>query len=487
MTRLNLYGSALVNFVTLTIQKYFTMRVKSFNKLIIGLSMALFIQGCSSTSKIPKPNEGYTAFEYKPTLSVVNVPISLSEKVLNAKINSEINGLLFEDKKMEDDNVMLKVWKVQPIGVQLNGMSIDYRIPLKIWLKGGMTKLGITVAKEVELQIALKYHTTFAISSDWSVTSKTTSAGFEWITNPEVSLVGFKVPVKYVADKIVKGMQGRVCSEIDNQIKTQLNIKSQMANAWKQVQQPMLINKDYNLWLKLTPSEITATPFSTRNGIISTAIGVKSQTEVLVSTKAPVVAVQPKLPNFRLVNKADGQFTFNIWTDIPYAEAEQMAIKEVKGKSFSSGGKNVTVNTLQIYGSNGKVVVGANLSGSFNGTIYFVGVPVYNKEKHSVEVTDFDFEMQTKNILYKGAAWLFKSAIKDAIKQNLVFPIGGYLNTAKNTANASLKNNHSVQNIGINGAVDQIDIDNIFLADKSFKVLGVAKGKLNVAIEGLNF
>ena len=154
---------------------------------------------------------------------------------------------------------------------------------------------------------------------------------------------------------------------------------------------------------------------------------------------------------------------------------------------FSSGSKNVTVNSLQIYGSNGKVIVGANLSGSFNGTVYFAGVPVYNKEKHAVEVADFDFEMQTKNILYKSAAWLFKSTIKDAIKENMVFPLSSYLNTAKSTANASLKNNRSVQNIAINGVVDQIDIDNIYLADKSFKVLGIARGKLNVAVEGLNF
>ena len=78
----------------------------------------------------------------------------------------------------------------------------------------------------------------------------------------------------------------------------------------------MLLNKDYNLWLKLTPSEITATPFTSRNGIVSTAIGVKSQTEVLVSTKAPVVTPVAKLPNFRLIQKSDGQFNFNIWTDI---------------------------------------------------------------------------------------------------------------------------------------------------------------------------
>jgi len=463
------------------------MRVKSFYKLLASLSVVLFIQGCSSTSSIPKPNEGYNNFDYKPTSSVVTVPVALSEKVLNSKINAEINGLLFEDKNIQDDNVMLKVWKAQPIAVQLNGMSVDYRIPLKIWLRGGMTKLGITLAKEVQLQIALKYHTTFSIAPDWSVSSKTVSTGFEWITNPEVSLVGFQVPVKYVADKIVNGMQGRVCSEIDNQIRTQFDIKAQMASAWKQMQQPVLINKDFNLWLKLTPSEVTATPFATHNGYISAAVGVKSQTEVLVSVTPPVFTPVGKLPSFRLIQKPDAQFNFNIWTDIPYTEAEQMAIKEVKGKTFDAGGKKVTVNSLQIYGSSGKVVVGAALTGSFNGMVYFVGVPVYNKETKAVEVTDFDFEMQTKNILFKSAAWLFKSTIKEKIKENLVFPISSYINMAKTTANTSLKNNRSVQNVTINGSVDQVDIENIYLANKSFKILGVAKGKLNVAVEGLNF
>jgi len=95
--------------------------------------------------------------------------------------------------------------------------------------------------------------------------------------------------------------------------------------------------------------------------------------------------------------------------------------------------------------------------------------------------------MQTKNILFKSAAWLFKSTIKDALKENMVFPVTSYFNTAKNMANASLKNNKSVKEVTINGVVDQIDIQDIFLTDKSFKVLGIAKGKLNISLDGLNF
>ena len=450
-------------------------------------AVAFYFSGCSSTSSIPKPTEGYKPIEYSSTTSVISVPVAISERVLNAKINEEISGLLYEDNDMDDDNLMVKVWKVQPIQVQLNGLSIDYRVPLKLWVKGGVTKLGITVAKDVELQIALKYRTAIGVTPDWNVTSKTASTGYEWISNPSVSLVGFKVPVKAIADKVVNSLQGKVCSEIDGQIAKQFNLKAMMSEAWQQIQRPILIDRSYNVWLKLTPTEITATPFATRNGIITSALGVKSQTEVLVSPTAPAYNATVKLPNFRIVQKPDSYFSFNILSDIPYTEAEQLAIKEVQGRTFEAGNKKVTVNSLQLYGSNGKVVVGVNLTGSFNGTVYFAGVPVYNKEKKAVEVVDLDFEMQTRNILMKSAAWLFKSTIRETLKENMCVPITSYIEDARKLANSNLKNNHAVKNISINGVVDQIDIGGIYLAEKSFKVLGVAKGKLNVSLEGLNF
>jgi hypothetical protein len=474
-------------FCTLNHSIQIEMQLSSFFKLAAVVASSVLVYGCSSTSKIPRPTEGYGTFNYTPTSSVVNVPIALSEKVLNAKINAEINGLLYQDNNMADDNMMVKVWKVQPIQVSLNGMAVDYRIPLKVWLKGGVTKLGITVAKEVELQIALKYHTAFSIGQDWSVSSKTNSTGFEWITNPEIGLAGFKIPIKAVADKIVNGMQSKVCSEIDGQIKSQFNVKSMIGTAWQQIQQPVLINKDYNVWLKLTPSEISATPFATKNGIISSTIGVKSTTEVLMSPKAPTYTPILKFPNFKVVQKPDGSFTFNLWTDLPYAEAEKMAMQQVKGQTFSAGSRKVTVNDIKIYGSDGKVIVAATLAGSFNGTVYFAGVPFYNHDKKAVEVKELDFEMQTRNILFKSAAWLFKSKIMDAMKEHMSFPVESYFKQAKDMANTSLKNNKSVQNLNINGIVDQIDIDTIYLTDKSFKVLGLAKGKLNVSLEGLNF
>lgn len=463
------------------------MQLGNIAKLAAVVAVGFFIQGCSSTANIPRPSEGYTAFDYKPTTSVVNVPVSLSEKVLNTKINKEINGLLYQDNNMADDNMMVKVWKVQPIAVSLNGLSVDYRIPLKVWLKGGVTKLGITVAKDVELQIALKYRTTMGISPDWSITSKTVSTGFEWITNPSISLVGFNVPVKLVADKIVNGLQDKVCTEIDNQVKSQFNLKAMMGSAWQQIQQPMLINKDYNVWLKLTPTEITATPFATRNGVINSTVGVKSITEVVMQPTAPTYTPVLKLPNFKVVQKPEGNFTFNLWTDLPYSEAEKMVAKEVKGKTFTSGSKKVTVNTINIYGSNGKVIVAANLSGSFNGTVYFAGVPYFNHEKNCVEVKDLDFEMQTRNILFKSAAWLFKSTIKETVKQYATFPVDSYFASAKSMANASLKNNRMVQNVNINGVVDDIQIEDIYLTQNSFKILGNARGKLNITLEGLNF
>ena len=45
--------------------------------------------------------------------------------------------------------------------------------------------------------------------------------------------------------------------------------------------------------------------------------------------------------------------------------------------------------------------------GTRSGTIYFIGQPVYNAEKKTIEVQGLDYDLQTKSLFLKTAKWLF--------------------------------------------------------------------------------
>ena len=107
-----------------------------FNFLL--LTFYLFL-GCHSirTAAPPKVSEIPQIIQ-KP--STIIIPVSIDIKDLERKVNNELNGLVYEDNSLDDnnhDNMMIKAWKRDYFDINLNGNEISYRLPLKLWVKAG--------------------------------------------------------------------------------------------------------------------------------------------------------------------------------------------------------------------------------------------------------------------------------------------------------------------------------------------------------------
>jgi len=86
------------------------------------------------------------------------------------------------------------------------------------------------------------------------------------------------------------------------------------------------------------------------------------------------------------------------------------------GKTFENDGKEITVHDIKLFGIDENIAVEVEASGSFNGTLILQGKPVYDKGKKEVYVDDLDISVNTNNILHKAGAWMFKSKIKNNLK-----------------------------------------------------------------------
>lgn len=458
------------------------------SKIILCFFISVIcLYGCGSIKNITKPAESYQTIPYKPTISSIYLPIKMKQEALVQRINKQMTGLLYEDNNMADDNLMVKVWKRDNISLSITGTTIDYRLPLRVWLRTGVTKFGFTLAQDLEIELALKYRTVFAIKPNWDLECSTVSAGYEWLSDPYIDVKGVKIPVKTIASGIINRSQDKLCKMIDEQAKQYINIRQYVQDAWAQLQQPILLNPTYHVWLQLTPTEINLSPFTTDKGIVSTHVGMQAISEVFIASSAPLRKELSFLPSFKMMPKVPNELKLNIGIELPYKEAEQMAAGALVGKSFEQDGRRVTVKEIQLYGSNGKAVVSTLLEGSFNGRIYLTGIPEYNSEKKAIEIGRLDFDIETRNVLLKSAGWLFKSGILKRIAEKAVFPIGEDLSNAQATANANLSNNQAVKNMTLNGHIDKMDVSDIVLSPDAFKIIGVAEGQLDVSIDGLDF
>jgi hypothetical protein len=238
------------------------------------------------------------------------------------------------------------------------------------------------------------------------------------------------------------------------------------------------------MWVKTTPISITMAPMRCENEVIKTNIGVEAISEVTVG-KAPAFRQNSALPPFHFTNFTKDNFAVQIQTDIPFGEAATIARRMMVGQTFSSAGKTVKVENIDIYGQDDKLVTEARLSGGFNGKIYFIGKPVFDSITNVIKMQDFDYQLDTKNFLFKSASWIFQGQIKKMLEKNLTFPLDENIKTLRTTIGQTLENFEIKPGIILTGNLDDVRFDRTFLTKNSIRVDMSARGKLNLDVRGL--
>ena len=130
-------------------------------------------------------------------LSQINVPVTLKIEEIEATINDLIDGVLFENVNLADDSsddLEIRAEKPENISLSFDSHQINYRVPLKLWVK---KIIPITLVEvEVEGAIALSLSTEFKIENDWGFAQKKLDPGSANTGNRETIVVekfiGFK-------------------------------------------------------------------------------------------------------------------------------------------------------------------------------------------------------------------------------------------------------------------------------------------------------
>ncbi|MDD5151237.1 MAG: DUF4403 family protein, partial [Flavobacterium sp.] len=131
--------------------------MKSLSTLLI-LLIIFSLSSCSTTNKIltlkPEPDNA-SPLEYETTPSFINLPISVKLKDVENQTNSILNGLIYEDNTIEDDNIEMKIWKQAPISITNENGKIKTVLPLKALVKYriGTTTLGVELYNTKEFNL----------------------------------------------------------------------------------------------------------------------------------------------------------------------------------------------------------------------------------------------------------------------------------------------------------------------------------------------
>jgi hypothetical protein len=464
--------------------------------LVVCLAFGWLMLSCQPSQKRlnpQAPKEAYNTTEMEVRnerfLSTVHVPVSIALGDIERQINAQVNGLIYEDNSLEDnnnDNFMTKVWKRGTIIVNAEDSLFHFTVPLKIWAKAGVSVLGFTQYKETEFEIDLRFKSKFDLDHDWTVHTQTQADGYGWVRRPTVSVVGVNIPITNIVGRLIDKNLGTITKTLDQQIRRNIDLRTPVLKAWNTLREPYLISEKYRTYLQVVPKRVLITPLRFEGRTIRATIGIEGFT-LTTSGARPDIRPAVSLPDLVVVSQVKDDFQIGLLSEASYQEAARIVADEFVGKSFSFSENRytITVTSMEMYGQNENLIIKAGLKGTINGDIYLRGRPYYDAKSQTISLKDLAYDLDTKNILQQSASWLLKGTFARTLEKQLTIPVGSQIAEMQKLLQDRLKNNQLAKGVVVNGRIDEIKPDQVYLTPTSLLAVVNARGRIDVKVDGL--
>ncbi|PJC62326.1 MAG: hypothetical protein CO022_05185, partial [Flavobacteriales bacterium CG_4_9_14_0_2_um_filter_32_27] len=460
-------------------------------KLIqLSLFISIIFSSCSTSKKIaalkPEPDDA-ESLVYDHTSSFISLPVTIKLKDVENQINKTLNGLIYEDNNIEDDNLTIKVWKLAPI-ILLNNQEgkINTILPLKavIQYRFGISKFGISMYDTREINLNGKVNLVSNVGlTNWKINTQTELKSLDWNESPSIVIAGKDISITYLINPALKYFKSDIEKSIDDAIKKSLDFKPNVLDALEKISVPKEMSAEYESWLRIVPIELYVTDALLKNGFIKMDMGLKCYIETLIGQKPESKFDKDKIV-LKPVAKMPDKITANIVAVSTYKDATRIMLKNFQGQEFSSGKKKVTVKNLDLWHKDGKMVIALDLMGSINGMVYLTGYPQYNETTKEIYFDRLNYVLDTKDRLVKSASWLLSAVVLLKIQESCRYSIQPNLEEGKQQMVKYTHNYSPMPGVFINGNIGEIEFKKIQLTNKAIVAFLTINGKLSVAIDG---
>ena len=463
------------------------------NKFIAKYTLlfSLFaIFGCSTTTQIaalkPEPDDA-SPLVYENSTSFISLPIKIKLKDIENQTNKLLNGLIYEDNNIEDDDIQMKVWKLGAIKISNEKGKIKTVLPLKITVnyRYGINKMGIQLydTREINMNGVVTLSSSVGLTN-WKMNTDTMLQSLEWNESPTINIAGKSGAITYLINPAVRMFKSKIENNLDEAIKKSMDFKPNVLDALEKICTPFQMSETYDSWLRIVPIELYTTEAKLQKEAISLDMGLKCNMETVVGQQPKNKLDRDKII-LKPVSKMPEKISANIAAVSTYQDASRIMTKNFQGQEFGSGSKKVKVQKVAIWQKNNKMIIALDLLGSLNGTIYLSGFPQYNDTTKEIYFDQLDYVLDTKSRLIKTANWLASGVVLKKMQDACRYSIQPNLDEGKKNMLTYLKNYSPMPGVFVNGNIDDIQFKKIQLTNKAIIAFITVNGKVDVSIDGL--
>lgn len=469
-----------------------TVQPKSFLSNSCLFLLLLFISlSCKKGVQPLSPEEVYVqnVSGSEKTISYLNIPIEINIKEIERQINANLGSNLYNDDSFDDDDLKLKIDKTGNFVItSIQNENFSFEIPLSIDAVKSVSLLGLRQSAGSSFKMKAKFTSTFFLNSNWEFNTNTKVEGFEFITEPRISIGGINIPIKPLVERVLYNYQPFIARQIDEQVANNVVIKPQVLQLWNALKEPIEISKDYKTWLKVEPQDMLISPIRTKGNKLNLNIAMKAYVDTYIGNpKLEKSKASTDLPPLKFVSNPPAGFSINISNLLPFKEARTMAEELFLGETFSFNNNKyaIKVEGIDLFGTmEDQLVIKLNLSGSIAGTVFLKGDPVYDKTTKTIRLDNLDFDIKTRNVLLKSAAWLLEGKLEKEMAKEMAFSVDDMLSQVQSSVTSSLSQEY-IKGVKIETSSLKIVPKDVSLSKEGIVSHFAAIGNIKLTIDGL--
>ncbi len=472
---------------------YLTINMtRNIPHLIIVLAfLILQLFSACKTIKPEEPHYETSKKQFTRSVSFVNIPLEIPLQVIENKINSQFKGVIYDDDsytRPTADDIKIRVYQNNRIGVAAVGNELKFTIPLKIWAQGRYDPCTFcpAIEKQTVFDVEVYLRSKVEILKDYKFKINTVSDGFEWKTEPKISIGPINIPITRLLENVIDNQLQSVTKEIDSNVNGLINLRDQIESLWNLAQDPILLDDSTKTWFKAEPKALLLAPITSNQTAISIVLGLETYLETYTG-KMPSIKDKKALPDLRPASRAAQDFSIQIRSELSFEAATAIAQKQLVGEEFHFKKKVVRVDDIQIYGKGDLAYVKVVMSGSLKGELFLSGIPTFNSQTNELSIEQLDYDLQSKNVLVKAGSWLLNGTLQKQLQQHMRFSFDKEISSIRNDLSNRIKKTKYKNLLTLKGNLKEFKVRDVYMAENHFDIVLDAQGNAKIIFDSADF
>jgi hypothetical protein len=404
--------------------------------------------------------------------SSVNLSVETSAADLAAIINRSLPKELYKGQGGLGTSVTVLL--TGPVVVSATDNFVYLTLPVQL-------TFGYALYESSPLRTGLRFKARVNVTPDWRLKTELYYSGLSDNLADTFRLGPLSLKPKTMVENITQPVQRLLAPIVDTKINDSLQLRAKIAPLWQHAFSPILVSKEFSVWLNLTPEKIVMSPLLAANNRVLLSVGVITGAAITVGPK-PVAAPVKALPPLQQLPVFDKRFHIQLATDIFLADLVTALNPVLLDKTFGDDRK-ITVKSFNLRGEDGRLVIVLTAAGDFDGEITILAKPVYNSQSNSLKFEDVDFDTRNAGWVISAGSWLFSSTIRNTIKTKLDAAVVEQLEKARVKACTALSSVHVADNLNLTGAVTSLSLGEATVLNDRLSVEVIAQGETSVSLK----